>query len=55
MKKGKQGMGELIERDTAASVFYRGKTVVKSSERERCPRPSFNTNDECIMLIRKRQ
>lgn len=24
MKKGKQGMGELIERDMAVSAFYRG-------------------------------
>lgn len=53
MKKGKQGMGELIERDMAVSAFY-GGTVVKSSERERCPRPCFNANDDCIMLIRKR-
>lgn len=54
MKKGKQGMGELIERNKAVSVFY-GGTVVKSSERKLCPRLCFNANDDCIMLIPKHQ
>lgn len=33
MKKGKQGMGELIERDMAMRAFYRGNCCEKLAAR----------------------